>query len=1112
MKTTSDILSPSSLHSVLNDGKRGMQLVSFIVFAVSLCIYFLTADRSASFWDCPEYVTCASRLEVGHPPGNPVWMLAMRAITFPLPPGAHPFAINLASGLMTALGALFLSRICWVASALLFSSGKRIIPAFAALAGGFSFSFCDSVWFSAVEAEVYAMSAFFSLLSLWLTLKWYVNADTPAGNRLLILIAYLMGLSLGVHQLNLLIIPVIALAVCYRLNPGRVTFIKGIGALVAGCGSVVLILFGMMNGMLRLAERCELIAVNSLSLPYFSGVVFYALLLILLFVIIVPRLDRINEAFAPSLLWPVLFLSGIFYFGDFGYVSVVIAAIVAIFIFRIPGVSRKAIITGAWSIGFIMLGFSSFALILIRGYAAPPMNEGAPTDIFALHSYIAREQYGSAPLVYGRTPYSRALLREDASPSGGVPRYSRIVLERKRPKYIGAIPGAHLGYRSGFMSAEDSAANNAILSQSKEGYIIADYTYKAVTTPELNMWFPRITSSDPSHIESYADWAGMTKDNMSQIPVSATLDPEGKPAGRMNAGGKREKETSYRPTYLQNLRYFLAYQVGYMYLRYLGWNFIGRQNDIPSTGEIEHGNVITGIPFIDTAMVGDYRLMPDYAGSANKGHNAYYAIPFLLGVVGFIALCRAGKRGKRWATLSLLLFLMTGIAIVVYLNQTPGEPRERDYSFLVSYAVFSFWIACGVARLSIVIAKKFPAGTFPIAAILATISPLLLLAENFDDHNRRGRGEPLHLAADLLEGTSPSIIFTQGDNYTFPLWFAQETMGIGKKHCVIDLSYLSLPEYVVNLKKQGNLPLTAKPEDIAFGAYAFTRIAENADTIPVPLIEALRNLYASKEGSPVFTHSRVWIPGATPSDTIVLNLHDFAGGGNSIPFRRLMILDILASSLETPDAPPVRFLNRVRTDLFRPLLPAMKRDDYTIVYSPGLHDSALDQPVRPTPSLPDYAEPVVVEMVRQRRGELTAVAERISINDPLRAVALLEDIRTAYPDALYPPGTSAIGDSLYYEGERRALLLSELAYRLDRPDLREQASSVVEGLISESEGWNRFLTSLPKERRGTLSTTTRRKAARLPKLRSLLTSIETNHQTNDTISPETADSIIFDSL
>lgn len=1112
MKTYSDNFSPSSLRSVLTDGKRGMQLVSFIVFAVSLCVYFLTADRSASFWDCPEYITCASRLEVGHPPGNPVWMLAMRVITLPIPPEAHPFAINIASGLMTALGAFFLSKLCWVATSLLISGKRRLISAFAALAGGFSFSFCDSVWFSAVEAEVYAMSAFLSLLSLWLALKWFAADDSATRSRLLILIAYIMGLSLGVHQLNLLIIPVIALAICYRFHPERASFLKVLGAVAAGCGAVVLILFGMMNGVLRLAERFELVAVNTLGLPFFSGVILYAAILLLLFVFIVPRLSRVNRTFAPLLVWPILFFSGIFYFGDYVYISVVTAAIAAIFIFQIPEISIKGIITAAWSIGFILLGFSSFALILIRGYASPPMNEGAPTDIFSLHSYIARDQYGSNPLIYGRTPYSRAMLREEVNPSGGTPKYSNIILERKRPKYVKALPGAHISYRSGFVSNDDSAANAALINQGKRGYILADYAYKSMTTPELNMWFPRITSSDPSHLESYADWAGMTPETMMELPVSATIDPEGHPAGRLNKNGSREKATSHRPTYFQNLRYFLSYQVGYMYLRYLGWNFIGRQNDIPSTGEIEHGNVITGIPFIDSPMVGDVRLLPDYAGSANKGRNVYYALPFLFGIVGFIALCRAGKGGKRWAALSMLLFLMTGLAIVVYLNQTPGEPRERDYSFLVSYAVFSFWIALGVARLSILLIKKFPAGSLPIAAGLAAISPLLLFAENFDDHDRRGRGEPLHLASDMLEGMPPSIIFTQGDNYTFPLWFTQETMGIGKKHCIIDLSYLTLPEYVINLKKQGNLPLTADIEDIAYGAFAFTRIAENADTVPVPLIDALRELYAQKTGKPSFRHSRVRIPGAAPSDTLVLNLHDFAGNGGLIPFRRLMILDIIASSLESSENPPVRFLNRVRTDLYHPLLRAMKRDTYTMVYSPTHHDSALDHPVRPTPSLPVYAEPVVAEMVRQRRGELTAAAERISLYDPERAAAILDDIETAYPDELYPPGSSSIGDSIFREGERRAILLNDLSKRLNRPELRERARSVAVSLIDESESWNRFLASLPKERRATLSITNRRKATRLPKLRSLLSSFDNYHQQSDTISPETADSLILDSL
>ncbi|MDE6008778.1 MAG: DUF2723 domain-containing protein [Muribaculaceae bacterium] len=1095
------------LSEIIASGARSRQWSSFAVFAISLLIYILTADRSASFWDCPEYITCASRLEVGHPPGNPIWMLAMRVITSPLPQATHPFAINLASGLMTALAAFFLSRLSWLGGAVIAGKRHRFIPVLSALAGGLSFAFCDSVWFSAVEAEVYAMSAFLSLLSLWLLVRWWVAPTAGARSRLLILIAYIMGLSLGVHQLNLLIIPVISLVIYFRFHPQGGNFTGASFAFLGGCGGVALILFGMMNGTLYLAGRFEIISVNQLGMPLFSGVLIYATLIIILFCLTLPNITYISKHrnIAFLLYFLLIFLSGIFLFSDHTIIAIILSVISASAL-AYPLFSRRIVANAGWCLAFILLGFSSFALILIRGYAAPPMNEGAPTDIFALSSYLARDQYGSTPLLYGPTPFSKALLKEDYQEGKDTPVYSRIVLEKRKPRYVLARPEGRLGYRSGFVSNKEDAENYKLLSSGKPGYVLADYSYRSVTTPELNIWLPRITSSLPSHIESYGDWAGMTEETMTKVEASATLDSLGHPVGKIGNDGKRVKSVAYRPTYLQNLRYFLAYQVGYMYLRYLGWNFIGRQNDIPSTGEIEHGNVITGFSFIDNAMLGNQNFLPPEQGMMNKGRNVYYAIPFIIGIFGIVALCRKGKAGKRWAILSSLLFLMTGLAIVVYLNQTPGEPRERDYSFLVSYAVFAFWIGCGVAKGSLIFVKLFPIGRALPGIILATLSPALLFVENFDDHDRRERGEPLHLTSDMLEAMPASVIFTQGDNYTFPLWFTQETMGIGKKHCVIDLTYLSLPDYVVNLMRQGNLPITARPEDIAYGAFAFTRIAEDADTVPIPLIDALHALYADKDGAPTFRHSRVVIPGATAADTLLLNLNEFAGGGRYIPFRKLMILDILASSLQMPDPIPLRFINRCRSDIYRPILPAVRKDSYSFVYSPYTHPSALDNPGRPTPSHPRYADPLLHEMVRQRRGELVATAERIASSDAVRAAALLYDIENAYPLEFYPPGDASIGDSIFHEGERMATLLYTLAAKNRRQDLRQRADLILSMLISEAESWNRFITSLPPSRRNTVSNSSRLKASRLSRLRSLKASPAYNDSI-ETNSPATDDSL-----
>ncbi|MDE6445019.1 MAG: DUF2723 domain-containing protein [Muribaculaceae bacterium] len=1065
---------------------------AYAVFMVTLLVYMLTADSDASFWDCPEYITCASRLEVGHPPGNPIWMLAMRTLLLPFQPELHAFVVNLASGFMTALASYFLTRLCYVAASIVTrSTGYRAIAA--AVSGGLVFAFCDSVWFSAVEAEVYAMSAFLSLFSLWLTVKWFVCDDGARQTRLLILIAYIMGLSLGVHQLNLLIIPVIALAICYRINPSGLSFIKSAGAICIGFACVALILFGIMNGTLRLAQRVEIWAVNDFGLPMFSGVIVYLVLLILILSATPVLVQSVRKDWIPTALYPLLLLSGIFYFGSHGGASAIISAVVAILIPIMPGITRKAIVTSAWSIGFIILGYSSFALILIRGYASPTMNEGTPTDIFALGSYISRDQYGSTPLLYGSTPYSRPLVAEDFRNDSGMPEYSRFVVEKVKERYVPKFPEAKLRNRSGLMTGADSSSNRRIISSEKEGYLLADYSFRRVMTPELDMWLPRITSSAPAHLESYADWAGMETGNMTRLEVSATLDSLGNPAGKLNPDGKRVREVSYRPTYLQNLRYFLTYQVGYMYLRYLGWNFIGRQNDVPSTGEIEHGNVITGFPFIDSKMLGDGNLLPPSLTVSNKGRNVYYGIPFILGIIGIVALCRRGRTGRRTLALTTLLFLMTGLAIVVYLNQTPGEPRERDYSFLVSYAAFSIWIACGTGAMMNLILRihtRFSrkgsiSGKALVTALgitLAAVCPLMLLQQNFDDHDRSGRGEPLKLAAEVLSEDTPSIFFTQGDNYTFPLWYTQETLGIGKRHTVIDVSYLALPDYVLNLMRQGDIRFTASPGDIAYGAFSFTKVSPEADTVPVTLMTALRELYADTTATPQFRHSKVIIPATCSRDSVVVNLYEF---GRNISFKQLMLLDILASNTGTEGRKPLRFLNRMRSDFYRPLLPAMRRDTYSFVYGPALYEDMLDNIVAPLPLEASYIDPVTEEMLRQRRGELILTAKRLYADNPLLSGRILDILYSTYPYGTVPAGYFSVGDTLYFD----ALEQGELHYRLGVSTISPKdilrARIITGEAISIGENLRNYLNSLPPERRGTMSDESRRHIAIIPRLRSV---------------------------
>ena len=1042
---------------------------SGLAFLFALAVYWLTADTSVSYWDCPEYVTCASRLEVGHPPGNPVWMLAMRFATIPFPESLHAYVINLCSGFFMALAVFFLARIIFMlllplSARLLKRRGNEWIGMTAAagsLCGALCFAFCDSAWFSAVEAEVYAMSAFLTALSVWLMLVWARTDDEGKRLRLLILIAYVTGLSLGVHQLNLLVIPVLALIFVFARHPqGRQTFRAWIAILLSFV-IVGAILAAVMPGVVAGAAATELFAVNSLGLPYFYGATAFMGLLFL-----------------------------------------------AVLALRLIADRRGLTIisTSLWMLFFIILGYSSFALILIRGCASPPMNEAAPTDIFALQRYIGRDQYGSKPLLYGATLFSEPMLQESWKPGASIPDYTRYALEKGKPRLVASLPEARIVNRSGFMTAEDSAHNLRALKSGRYSYLLSDYAFRRETTPELDMWFPRITGK-ASDIDDYAPWAGLSRSSMDHIEVSAALDTLGHPVGKMDASGNRHKEVSVRPTYLQNLRMLLSYQVYYMYFRYILWNFAGRQNDIPSTGEIDHGNFITGFTPLDNAMLGDQSLMPDYASHDNPGRNVYYCIPFILGIIGIVVMARCGRLGRRELAVVTMFFLMTGLAIVVYLNQSPGEPRERDYSFLGSIMAFTVWIAVGAGwgAAKILNLTKYRAVGCAILAVAAFGVPSLMLAENLDDHNRNGRFETSAFAENILTDQPDGIIFTQGDNFTFPLWYAQETEGIGKGNCVIDVSYLATPEYVVNLMRQGEegVAFTATPADVAYGAYAFTRIPSVGDTTAVPLIEALRELYSQREGTPRFTHSRVTIPGMSQSDTLTIDLRKFASG-SLMPFRKLMLLDIIATNLEAENPRPVYFLSSLSTSFYSAVKEATRPTAFAEVYNPQMNGreymellSASVDRLRKAhacnPELPDYIEPVVADQHRRQRGALTRMA-RVMLDsgryeESRGALLLGED---AHPFSRIPGASFTVADSTFHEGIEFARLLIELSRQTGSRADAQHAASLLEDMKKTAGEWRRYYSSLPADRRPTVSNESRRLILTIPVIDSLLNIINTS--------------------
>lgn len=1032
-----------------------LDLVSWSVFALTLALYWITSDPAVSYWDCPEYVIAASRLEIGHPPGNPVWMLAMRVATIPFPAEYHARVINLCSGLFMAFSVFFLCRVLFVVARTslprLFNglgkklSGKimTLIASCVSAGGALCFAFCDSVWFSAVEAEVYAMSTMLSALSLWIMTLWWWAPDKARRWRLLILLSYLIGLSLGVHQLNLLCIPVYGLIILYRFNRERINIGITLFVIMVSLGVVGIILLIVMPGSLAILRSFELFMVNGFGAPYDSGIILAIVLLALLVIISIYLSQTAGK----------------------------------------PGLSASF-----WMLGFVLLGYSSFGIIMIRSRAIPFMNEGSPSDIFALSAYINRDQYPSVPLLYGETPYSSPVLKENIK--DGKPVYTRYLLKKGKPLYTPLEENPKLSPRSGFLTAADSSSNSSIISRGADGYLLRDYTYSQVLTPELDMWFPRITSRNPSDRSSYADWAGMTPATMETEKVSDVMDSDGNFSNKANEAGEREEAYSLRPTYAQNLRYFLSYQLFYMYFRYLFWNFMGRQNDYPSTGEIDHGNFITGFPLIDKAMLGPSSTVPRELGKDNPGHNNYYCIPFILGIIGFIWLAAVSRFSRRMLSVSALLFLMTGVAIVVYLNQTPGEPRERDYSFLVSYMAFAIWISAGILFLFRVLLRYLPMKAGILVAILISFFPATLMAVvNFDDHDRRGRFEPLFYAGSLLEMETPSVIFTHGDNSTFPVWYASEIEGLGESHIPVDVTYMGTPDYIINLSKgrDKNLSVMAREGDLRYGAFLLTRIPASDASSPLPLKEALTELYATQDfskGGAEFPASHVMIVSA--GDSLTLNLRDFTAGSSYLSMRHLMLLDILASQDESVSPKALFFPTHIDWNLYRPLKPLLKPALFGKIYSPQLTDSAaialLERSVKrelsrmhPVTFIGHYADPVTADFTRRHRGEMIMAADiLLEAGNAELTSEIIDEIEKKYPYSILSPGSFTVEDSTYYEGKEYALLLDKMSRLPGYEKYREPASAQNKLLDHRRQEWLRYYRSLPADRRSTLSPRSKR--------------------------------------
>ena len=783
--------------------KRVNVITGWLVFLVATWTYVSTIEPTASFWDCGEFLATANKLQVGHPPGAPLFMMLGRVASAFVAPDQVPVAINTLSALCSSFTILFLfwsithmaRKLALRDSGAELTAGQLIAVMGSGLVGALAYTWSDSFWFSAVEAEVYSMSSFFTAITFWAILKWESEADEAHNTRWLILICYLLGLSIGVQLLGLLCIPAIALVYYfkrYRTTTKGVIYTMVISALILGAVQAVII-----PGVAKVAGWFELLFVNDLGLPFNTGNFVYGALLVGLTV------------------WGVIWSQ------------------------RRGRVILNTVIMG---VAVILLGYSTYAMTVIRSLANPPIDENNPENVFNLVSYLNREQYGDRPLLIGQF-WDSELSGERGD---GSPVYTATYKVMKGEKVD------RLFYDG--WSAEHYIDGKADLRIAHE-YIITDARKgtEPIYEPEFTMLFPRMYSSQPDHVDQYKSWS-----EFRGVPMR-TEDREGKPT------------VVYMPTQGENLRFLLNYQVNYMYWRYFMWNFAGRQNDIQGRdGNILEGNWYTGLRFIDAERLGNQDRLPA-SMTANKGMNRMYLLPLILGLVGFVY--QLVRHLRDWSIV-LLLFFFTGLAIVIYLNQTPNQPRERDYAYVGSFYAFAIWIGLGVyalydaartltrqellygvggalgvgvlkylvesitgddhavsycilfagvvsgAALGIMhLLKRMKDDRIPavLATALGLVVPVLMVQAEWDDHDRSHRTPARDLAADYLESCAPNaIIFTNGDNDTFPLWYAQEVQGIRTDVRVVNLSLLNTDWYIDQMRRRAYdsdpLPIGLSPE------------------------------------------------------------------------------------------------------------------------------------------------------------------------------------------------------------------------------------------------------------------------------------------------------------
>lgn len=708
------------------------RISALLALLVSAVTYLLTIEPSASFWDCGEFIASSYKLEVGHPPGNPVFQLIARFFTMFGDNMHAAILVNAMSALCSALTIFFLYlTIVWFVKRVVkpsadgtYTVSQAIAILGSGLVGALAYCFSDTFWFSAVEGEVYAMSSLFTAAVFWLMTVWYDRADRPHSLKWVVLIAFLMGLSIGVHLLNLLMIPALVFMYYYRIREDRpYSFKELLKIFLVGVVILALVLFIIIPWIPKMAAYSDLFFVNVLGLPYNSGAAFFMVALLAL------------------CFWGL---------------------------FVTLKKQKRFLNTALLCFTTILIGFSVFSIDIIRSCAKTPTNEYQPDNAFTLVRYLSREQYGSTPLLYGQ--------------------YYDAPFELTTSKYWAPLDGKY---------------------KKVDGPVDAKYF------SEGKMLFPRMWSSSPDgrYEEFYEYYTG-------------------------GKGTKLQGSTHRKPTMGANLHYFFDYQMNWMYWRYFMWNFVGRQNQIhaPNPGDIFHGNWESGVKFIDDFRLGDQSDAPE-ALAGDKGKNHYYFLPLLLGLLGLFFQFDKDKRGC-W--LNFLMFFMTGIAIVIYLNQPPYQVRERDYAYAGSFYFFCVWIGMAVAAIYGLVEKVLNGkGTAPVAALVSVAClcvPVLMAAQNWDDHDRSNRRTAVEMASNYLNSVGENgILVTHGDNDTFPLWYAQEVEDVRPDVRICNTSLLGTDWHIDQMKWAVNesapLPLSVGQEQYLYGTNEYVPVYDTRNEV-----------------------------------------------------------------------------------------------------------------------------------------------------------------------------------------------------------------------------------------------------------------------------------------